>query len=370
MNIINKLHILKDTAVIAREKFSQKFWHNLFQALERTINTSEDEKKIASAQNFLAKHWRKMYAAGINLAEILEVMDPIDIINQFGEIQAADLKLNINRIADFITAEVDSEVLHRLHALNVDMDKLVRRSQPKIQSLDQINDLIINGVSAQTMFELSKNYILSCINSPDNLFKILEFFHRHGITIEQIHNFINGAVPVKLLNRSKLPSFANLINDIVFDDSINNWLDIGIDYSDYIEAWVALNHDDYLGIDKDDTLSRLPETVSVKDFIHYIDIQYIMYDFDRRGMNFHQFIRYNFLPAKGDIEDLAKSALYARLQYDNPIDWFTLAAISSFGSKLIDRKKLLEFGDASKYTSEEYYLAKDFIEQFSMEQES
>lgn len=45
MNIINKLHILKDTAVIAREKFSQKFWHNLFQALERTINTSEDEKK-------------------------------------------------------------------------------------------------------------------------------------------------------------------------------------------------------------------------------------------------------------------------------------------------------------------------------------
>lgn len=369
MNIINKLHILKDTAAIAREKFSQKFWHNLFQALERTINTSEDEKKIASAQNFLAKHWRKMYAAGINLAEILEVMNPIDIINQFGEIQAADLKLNVNRIADFITAEVDSEVLHRLHALNVDMDKLVRRSQPKIQSLDQINDLIINGVSAQTMFELSKNYILSCINSPDNLFKILEFFHRHGITIEQIHNFINCAVPVKLLNRSKLPSFANLINDIVFDDSINNWLDIGIDYSDYIEAWVALNHDDYLGIDKDDTLSRLPETVSVKDFIHYIDIQYIMYDFDRRGMNFYQFIRYNFLPANGDIEDLAKSALHSKLQYDNPVDWFTLAAISSFGSRLIDRKKLLEFGDISKYTNEEYYLAKSFIEQFSAKQE-
>lgn len=30
MNIINKLHILKDTAAIAREKFSQKFWHDLF----------------------------------------------------------------------------------------------------------------------------------------------------------------------------------------------------------------------------------------------------------------------------------------------------------------------------------------------------
>ena len=74
MNIINKLHILKDTAAIAREKFSQKFWHDLFQALERTINTSEDEKKVASAQNFLAKHWRKMYAAGSNLAEILEIL--------------------------------------------------------------------------------------------------------------------------------------------------------------------------------------------------------------------------------------------------------------------------------------------------------
>lgn len=53
MNIINKLHILKDTTVIAREKFSQKFWHNLFQALERTINTSEDEKKSHPLKTFL-----------------------------------------------------------------------------------------------------------------------------------------------------------------------------------------------------------------------------------------------------------------------------------------------------------------------------
>ena len=150
---------------------------------------------------------------------------------------------------------------------------------------------------------------------------------------------------------------------------MNVWLDIGIDSLDYIKPWIVLNCDDYLGIDDDDTLCNLPEAVSVKDFIHCIDIQYIMYEFDRRGMNFHQFIRYNFLPANGDIEDLAKSALYSKLQYDNPVDWFTLAAISSFGSRLIDRKKLLEFGDTSKYTSEEYYLAKDFIEQFSAKQE-
>ena len=42
MNIINKLHILKDAAVIAREKFNpifckkfnQNFWGNIFQALQ------------------------------------------------------------------------------------------------------------------------------------------------------------------------------------------------------------------------------------------------------------------------------------------------------------------------------------------------
>ena len=50
MNIINKLHILKDTAVFTSEKLSQKFWCDLFQALERTIINSEDEKKITSAQ--------------------------------------------------------------------------------------------------------------------------------------------------------------------------------------------------------------------------------------------------------------------------------------------------------------------------------
>ena len=45
MNIISKLHILKDTAVFTSEKLSQKFWCDLFHALERTIITSEDEKK-------------------------------------------------------------------------------------------------------------------------------------------------------------------------------------------------------------------------------------------------------------------------------------------------------------------------------------
>ena len=50
MNIIDKLHILKNTASIAREKFSESVWRNAFQAAERAITTSENEKKIASAQ--------------------------------------------------------------------------------------------------------------------------------------------------------------------------------------------------------------------------------------------------------------------------------------------------------------------------------
>lgn len=369
MKIISKLNILKDTAVFTSEKLSQKFWCDLFHALERTIITSEDEKKIASAQNFLAKHWQRIHTAGIDLAEIVKVMNPMDVIDQFEEFNEIDQQLDINRIASLVAGTIDSEGLHRLHSLNADMDKLVRRGHLEIQSLDQIEDLMINGVSAQTMFELSRDYMFSYVSDPDGLCKILHCFNAYGIAQEQISKFMHEIIPVKFIDESKLPIVANLLDDIVSDDGRNDWLYIGIDCLDYIKPWIVLNCDDYLGINDDDTLSNLPEAVSVKDFIHCIDIRYIMYEFDRRGMNLHQFIRYNFLPANGDIEDLAKSALHSKLQYDNPVDWFTLAAISSFGSRLIDREKLLEFGDISKYTNEEYYLAKSFIEQFSAKQE-
>ena len=353
MKIISKLHILKDAASIAYEKLNQNFWCGTFQALQKCIQESEDEKKLSSAYSFLAKHWPKMHESGIDLEEIVQVLYPLDIMEQFEALQDAGAHLD----------------MHRLYSLGADMDKLIRRGQLEIQSLDQINDLMINGVSVQTMFELSRDYMFSCINNPDSLCEILHFFHSHGITEEQISKFMHEIISVKFIDESKLPIIANLLDDIVSDDGRNDWLGIGIDCLDYIKPWVVLNCDDYLGFDVDVTLSNLPEAVSVKDFIHCIDIQYIMYEFDRRGMNFHQFIRYNFLPANGDIEDLAKSALHSKLQYDNPVDWFTLAAISSFGSRLIDRKKLLEFGDISKYTNEEYYLAKSFIEQFSAKQE-
>ncbi len=369
MNIINKLHILKNTALIAREKLSQNFWCGTFQALQKCIQESEDEKKLSSAYSFLAKHWPKMHEAGVDLEEIVQVLHPLDIIEQFEALQDAGAHLDIDQITSSVTGIINSEDLHRLHSLNADMDKLVQRGQLEIQSLDQINDLIINGVSIQTMFELSRDYMFSHIGDPDGLCEILHFFHSHGISEEQISKFMHEIIPVKFIDESKLPIVANLLNDIVSDDGRNDWLGIGIDCLDYIKPWIVLNCDDYLGINDNDTLSKLPEAVSVKDFIHCIDIRYIMYEFDRRGINFHQFIRYNFLPANGDIEDLAKSALYSKLQYDNPFDWFTLAAISSYSSRLIDREKLLEFGDISKYTNEEYYLAKDFIEQFSKEQE-
>ena len=267
MNIISKLYSLKYSVLIAREKFRESVWRNAFQAAERAITTSEDEKKIASAQNFLAKHWRKIHAAGICLAEIVKVMNPMDVIDQFEEFNKIDQQLDINRIAGLVEGEVGSEGLHRLHSLNADMDKLIRRGQLEIKSLDQINDLIINGVSVQTMFELSRDYMFSYIDDPDGLCEILHFFHSHGISEEQISKFMHEIIPVKFIEESKLPIVANLLDDIVSDNGLNVWLDIGIDCLDYIKPWIVLNCDDYLGIDDDDTLSKLPEAVSVKDFI-------------------------------------------------------------------------------------------------------
>lgn len=370
MNIISKLHILKYSALIAREKFRESLWRKTFRSIENRIMNTDNPKKINAAHDLLGKYWQEFQNSGIDLQRILKIMNPLDILYQFEELQAAGAALDINQVAQSLPGGPDEIDLRHLHALNADMDKLVRRSQLEIQSLDQIIDLMINGVSAQTMFELSRDYIFSYVSDPNDLCKILHIFNAHGITQEQISEFMHEVIPVKFIDKSRLPIVANLLDDIVKDDCRNTWLYIGIDRLDYIKPWVILNCDDYLGIEDDNTLSNLPEAVSVKDFIHYIDIQYIMYELNRRGMNFHQFISYNFLPANGDIEDLAKSALHSKLQYDNPVDWFALAAISSFGSRLIDRKKLLKFSDASKYTREEYHLAKSFIEQFSAKQEN
>ena len=55
MNIIGKLHILKNAVSIAREKFRESIWINAFQAAERAITTSEDEKKSHPLKTFLPK---------------------------------------------------------------------------------------------------------------------------------------------------------------------------------------------------------------------------------------------------------------------------------------------------------------------------
>lgn len=55
MNIINKLHILKDTASLTYEKLSQNFWCGTFQALQKCIQESEDEKKIKFSLQFFGQ---------------------------------------------------------------------------------------------------------------------------------------------------------------------------------------------------------------------------------------------------------------------------------------------------------------------------
>jgi hypothetical protein len=73
--------------------------------------------------------------------------------------------------------ESDKVDLHYLHSQGANMDQIARHYNLETCSLDEINNLIINGVSVQTAFELSEDYILSNAEYPDNLFKILSFFY-------------------------------------------------------------------------------------------------------------------------------------------------------------------------------------------------
>ena len=363
MNIINKLQILKDTASIAREKLSQKFWCSTFQALQKCIQESEDEKKLSSAYSFLAKHWSKMQAAGIDINELVNTLHSLDIIEQFEALQDAGAHLDIDQIARSIPGGHDEADLHRLHSLGADMDLIaIHDDNLETYSLDEINDLIINGVSVQVTFDLSESLILGSAEYPDTLFEILNFFYAHGIDSEQIRKMVNKIIPVKLIDESSLLYVADLIDDIVEGPS-DRWPSIGIKPKEYAKPWIYLHCDDYLGIEPGKTLANLPEVISIRDFIHHTGLPYIISKVNYHGLTLKDFIDLNYLPAGGDIEELAQEANYARLQYEDPIDWLTLAYLSDSGSKLINRQMLLEYGDLSHYTGlMEYDFVKRFME--------
>ena len=146
MKIINKLHILKDAASIAYEKLNQNFWCGTFQALQKCIQESEDEKKLSSAYSFLAKHWPKMHESGVDLEEIVQVLHPLDIIEQFEALQDAGAHLDIDQIVRSIPGGHGKIDLHRLHSLGADMDLIaIHDDSLEPCSFDEINDLIIDG---------------------------------------------------------------------------------------------------------------------------------------------------------------------------------------------------------------------------------
>lgn len=362
MKIISKLHILKDAASIAYEKLNQNFWCGTFQALQKCIQESEDEKKLSSAYSFLAKHWPKMHESGIDLEEIVQVLYPLDIMEQFEALQDAGAHLDINRIARSIPGGHGKIDLHRLYSLGADMDIIaIHDDSLEPCSLDEINDLIINGVSIQVTFDLSESLILGSAEYPDTLFKILYFFYSHGIDSWKIREMINKIIPVKFIDESSLLYIADLIDDIIEDPS-NRWPVIGIKPKEYSKPWIYLHCDDYLGINPEKTLANLPKAISIRDFIHHTGLPYIISKVNYHGLTLKDFIDLNYLPAGGDIEELTKEANYARLQYEDPIDWLTLAYLSDSGSKLVNRKMLLEYGDPSRYNAIDYDFARKFME--------
>jgi len=108
--------------------------------------------------------------------------------------------------------ESDKVDLQYLHSQDADMDQIARHHNLETRSLDEINNLIINGVSVQTAFELSEDYILSNAEYPDNLFKILSFFYTLGITSEQIRSIISRIIPTMFIDKIKLFSIIQIIN--------------------------------------------------------------------------------------------------------------------------------------------------------------
>lgn len=203
--------------------------------------------------------------------------------------------------------ESDKVDLQYLHSQDADMDQIARHHNLETRSLDEINNLIINGVSVQTAFELSEDYILSNAEYPDNLFKILSFFYTLGITSEQIRSIISRIIPTMFIDKIKLFSIKSTVDDIV-SSSPDKWSSIGIEPSEYAKPWTRLNYCRYLSLDSGKTLADLPKAVSVHDFIHNVKLSEIESVFHYQDYTFDQFIRKSFLPAGGDIEQLVQKS--------------------------------------------------------------
>lgn len=246
--------------------------------------------------------------------------------------------------------ESDKVDLQYLHSQDADMDQIARHHNLETRSLDEINNLIINGVSVQTAFELSEDYILSNAEYPDNLFKILSFFYTLGITSEQIRSIISRIIPTMFIDKIKLFSIKSTVDDIV-SSSPDKWSSIGIEPSEYAKPWTRLNYCRYLSLDSGKTLADLPEAVSVHDFIYHVSLGEVEREISYQGYTFDQFIRRSFLPAGGDIEQLAQKSFSENIDYEDPVGWLILAAIYVNGGKLINRYKLSKYANPTNYFS-------------------
>ena len=244
--------------------------------------------------------------------------------------------------------ESDKVDLQYLHSQDADMDQIARHYNLETCSLDEINNLIVNGVSVQTAFELSEDYILSNAEYPDNLFKILSFFYTLGITSEQIRSIISRIIPTMFIDRIKLFSIKSTVDDIV-SSSPDKWSSIGIEPSEYAKPWIRLNYCRYLSLDSGKTLADLPKAVSLHDFIHNVKLSEIEREFHYQDYTFDQFIRRSFLPAGGDIEQLVQKSFCENIEYENPVGWLILAAIYVNGGKLINKYKLSKYANPTNY---------------------
>lgn len=256
--------------------------------------------------------------------------------------------------------ESDKVDLQYLHSQDADMDQIARHHNLETRSLDEINNLIINGVSVQTAFELSEDYILSNAEYPDNLFKILSFFYTLGITSEQIRSIISRIIPTMFIDKIKLFSIKSTVDDIV-SSSPDKWSSIGIEPSEYVKPWIRLNYCRYLSLDSGKTLADLPKAVSLHDFIHNVKLSEIEREFHYQDYTFDQFIRRSFLPAGGDIEQLAQKSFSENIDYEDPVGWLILAAIYVNGGKLINRYKLSKYANLTNYFGVDLKFATEYF---------
>ena len=302
-----------------------------------------DEADAISVENVnyeMRRCWLLFLKAGFDANQVAKMMSLGQIWQHYDALTAHGANIDMAKLLprfsrDFINGHWDEFV-----ARGVPIDTLVKQcysNKNLIVGDDEIKMLLDSGVNVKTVFDIARGALEFNDGWPERWRETFSILHEYGLSGEVINGWV----------KSHLDTSA-IIQDIV-EDASEEWEDLGVDPSDYIDLWIEDSGYRYFEY----SLKDLPERVTLKRFIDSHSMEQILnYS---RGYGFLSFID-DYTGAGGNVDALAQKFLN-ELGYSNEYRADMLDLVVS-GATVIDVEKFInciDVSDMDEDTIEMYY---------------